>query len=253
MRIIAIASQKGGAGKTTLAGHLAVAAERSGAGPVALMDTDPQGSLAAWWNTREADTPLFAAAEPSQLDAAFDELRGVGVRLLFIDTPPALTRAIESVVRRADLVVVPTRPSPHDLRAAGATVDLVEGNGKPLVFVMNAATQRARLTGDAAIALSQHGTVAPVIVHNRQDFAASMIDGRTVLEANPLGRSANEIVGVWDYLADRIKRLPVNGAFKTMPIQASNSNTGPRLAFGRKTAQAMPAAPQPNLEKGVWR
>ncbi|HSF29839.1 MAG TPA: ParA family protein [Candidatus Tectomicrobia bacterium] len=57
MRILAIASQKGGAGKTTLAAHLAVEAERSGAGPVAVVDTDPQGSLAAWWNTRDARLP----------------------------------------------------------------------------------------------------------------------------------------------------------------------------------------------------
>jgi chromosome partitioning protein len=63
MRILTIASQKGGAGKTTLAAHLAVEAERAGAGPVAIVDTDPQGSLAAWWNSREAPTPLFASVE----------------------------------------------------------------------------------------------------------------------------------------------------------------------------------------------
>ena len=63
MRILTIASQKGGAGKTTLAAHLAVEAEHTGAGPVAVVDTDPQGSLAAWWNSREAPTPLFASVE----------------------------------------------------------------------------------------------------------------------------------------------------------------------------------------------
>ena len=60
MRVVAIASQKGGSGKTTMSGHIAVAAERAGAGPVVLIDTDPQGSLAAWWNEREDPAPAFA-------------------------------------------------------------------------------------------------------------------------------------------------------------------------------------------------
>ena len=67
MRILTIASQKGGAGKTTLTAHLAVEAGRAGAGPVAVVDTDPQGSLSAWWNTRQAATPLFAALDMSDL------------------------------------------------------------------------------------------------------------------------------------------------------------------------------------------
>ena len=74
-----------------------------------------------------------------------------------------------------------TRPSPHDLRAAGKTVELVESIGRPLVFVVNCASSWARITSDAAIALSQHGTVAPVVIHQRADFASSMIDGRTAL------------------------------------------------------------------------
>src|SRR3546814_8391739 len=99
-----------------------------------------------------------------------------------IDTPPAITMAIQSVIAVAELIVIPTRPSPHDLRAVGATVDLCERAGKPLLFVVNGATPKARITSEAAVALSQHGTVAPVTVHHRTDFAASMIDGRTVME-----------------------------------------------------------------------
>jgi chromosome partitioning protein len=67
-----------------------------------------------------------------------------------VDTPPAITGAISDVVACADLVVVPTRPSPHDLRAVGATVDIAEQHGKPVVFVINDATARARITGEAA-------------------------------------------------------------------------------------------------------
>lgn len=72
---------------------------------------------------------------------------------------------------------IPTRPSPHDLRAVGSTVELVEAAGKRMVFVINGAAQRAKITGEAAIALSQHGTVAPVTLYQRTDYAASMIDG----------------------------------------------------------------------------
>jgi chromosome partitioning protein len=121
-----------------------------------------------------------------------------------IDTPPAITETIEQVIAVSDLVAIPTRPSPHDLRAAGATVELVEAAGKPLVFVLNAATQRARITGEAAIALSQHGTVAPTTIHQRTDFAASMIDGRTVMELGKAEKSAQEMAELWSYLASRL-------------------------------------------------
>ncbi len=221
MRVIAVTSQKGGSGKTTLSGHLAVEAARAGVGPVALIDADPQGSLTAWWNEREAEAPLFAQAQLATLEQDLQVLRQQGVRLVFIDTPPAITRSIQMVVQKSDLVLIPTRPSPHDLRAAGATVDLVERLGKPLVFIVNGATVRARLTGEAAIALSQHGTVAPVVIHNRQDFAASMIDGRTVMEANEGGRSSAEITELWNYVHDRINRLPVKANFKNMPMARS--------------------------------
>jgi chromosome partitioning protein len=204
MQVIAIASQKGGSGKTTLAGHLAVEAERRGLGPVALIDTDPQGSLADWWNAREATTPAFVETVVSRLGQDLERVRAVGTSLVFIDTPPAITATIVEVVRFADLVVIPVRPSPHDLGAAGATVDLVERLGKPLVFVINAASARARITAEAAIALSQHGTLAPSIVHHRTDFAASMIDGRTVMELAKGERSAEEIAALGEYLHKRL-------------------------------------------------
>lgn len=206
MRVIAVASQKGGSGKTTIAGHIAVAAERAGAGSVALIDTDPQGSLADWWNERETATPVFVHTSTDRLEEDIERLRGLDVDLLIIDTPPAITATIAGVIRVADLVLVPTRPSPHDLRSVGRTVEIVEALGKPLVFVINAATPRARITSEAAIALSQHGTLAPSIVHQRVDFAASMIDGRTVLELSEEAPSSKEIRKLWTYIASRIER-----------------------------------------------
>jgi chromosome partitioning protein len=226
MRVIAIASQKGGSGKTTLAGHLAVQAQRTGAGSVALIDTDPQGSLADWWNEREDPTPVFVHTSTQRLEHDIEQLRALGVNLLFIDTPPAITATISDVVRVCDIVLIPTRPSPHDLRSVGRTVELVEALGKPLVFVVNGATHRARITSEAAIALSQHGTLAPAIIHQRVDFAASMIDGRTVMELDALSRSAKEITKLWDYLRNRMERnmrSPTIGSGDT-PMSAAGTS-----------------------------
>jgi chromosome partitioning protein len=207
MQVIVFSSQKGGSGKTTLCGQLAVAAELSGNGPIALVDCDPQGSLADWWNARAAETPVFVNSSVEQLEEHLELLRLQGITVVFIDTPPSVTDTIREIVSRADLVVIPTRPSPHDLRAVGATLDIVEGQGKPLVFAVNAATKRARITGDTAIALSQHGTVAPVTVHQRNDFATSMITGGTVLEINPDSKSAAEVVELWRYLFTRLRKV----------------------------------------------
>jgi chromosome partitioning protein len=251
MKVIAVASQKGGSGKTTLAGHIAVQAERMGAGPVALVDTDPQGSLAEWWNVRQAETPAFVATGVSRLAEDIHRMRAIGMRLLIIDTPPAIAATIGEVVRLADLVVIPARPSPHDLRAAGATVELVERLGKPLIFVINGAAPRARITSEAAIALSQHGTLAPSIIHQRTGFAASMIDGRTVMEVPGEERSAEEIALLWEYLESRLETRR-----RTMLMGDHHPAQQPRL-FGTaepaarppvvQTAVVQPAVVQPRL------
>ncbi len=208
MHVLAIASRKGGSGKTTLTGHLSVEAERQGHGPVAIMDIDPQGSLADWWNERQTSTPVFVNTSLETLADDIERLRAGGIRTVIVDTPPAITGAIRQVVDVCDLVLIPTRPSPHDLRSVTATVALVETMGKPLVFVINAATPRARITKEAVVALSQHGPLAPSLIHQRVDFAASMIDGRTVMELPNARLAASEIERVWQYLAYRMGLSP---------------------------------------------
>lgn len=240
MRVLVVASQKGGSGKTTLAGHIAVQAERAGGGPVALIDTDPQGSLAKWWNVRQATAPSFLQSVFTNLFQDLDTARAQGFRLVVIDTPPAVTKAIAEVVSHADLVVVPTRPSPHDLRAVGPTVDIIEARRKQMVFVLNAATARAKITMEAAIALSQHGTVAPVTVHNRLDFAASMIDGRTVMEVDEQSRSSLEIAELWTYLSQRLERTETvgTGLIDELPrgfgARSTSALGRPQPVFGRR-------------------
>ncbi|EFF42765.1 MULTISPECIES: ParA family protein [Gammaproteobacteria] len=204
MKTLVLASQKGGAGKTTLAAHLAIAAELAGAGPAVLIDTDPQGSLSAWWNSRDANTPALAAAKLAELPEKLEALASAGFKLAVIDTPPAITDAIRDVVKLADLVLIPTRPSPHDLRAVGSTVDIAQEAGKPFAFTLTQAKPNARLTVQAVAALSAHGPVAPSIVHDRVDYAGSMVDGRTVQETDSKGRSAEEITALFAFVQERM-------------------------------------------------
>ena len=212
MKLIAVASQKGGCGKTTLVAHLAVQAERAGAGPVMMIDGDPQGTLTQWWTDRGSMTPglLKRAGQDGRihdigLPADIQSLRDFGARFVFIDTPPGITTEIRQAIQYADIAVIPVRPSPHDLRASAATVALAKKLGKEVLFVINGAAVRSRIAADAVVALAQHGPVAPVIVHQRVDFAVSMIDGGTTMERRPASRSSQEMESLWRYLDDRIE------------------------------------------------
>jgi len=242
MHVIAVVSQKGGSGKTTLSGHLSVQAELSGHGPVAVIDTDPQGSLAAWWNEREAPTPVFVQTSLRDLREHLENMRQAGVKTVLLDTPPAITGAIHEVISVADYVVVPTKPSPHDLRAVGATVKLVQACNKPMVFVLNDASPRAKITFEAAIALSQHGTVAPVTIHHRTLFASSMIDGRTAMELEPNGQSAVEVAGLWEYVNARLNSQVVPTA---IGLDAMNRHDG------QSSVKQQFAAPQQPVSQPV--
>src|SRR6266498_2221984 len=196
MRVLALASQQGGSGKTTLSGHLAVQAQRAGAGPVCLIDIDPQGSLADWWNEREADMPAFAQTTVARLAADLEVLRQQGFRLAVVDTPPAITMATQSVIAVAELIVIPTRPSPHDLRAVGATVDLCDRAGKPLIFVVNAATPKAKITYEAAVALWEYISDRLEKNFRRTVFAApGMAQGNVPVSPRPVGGFGRRVVG----------------------------------------------------------
>jgi len=185
---------------------MAVEAEKAGEGPVVLIDADPQGGLASWWNRRHAETPVFFASRLEDLPKHIEQARAGGFNLVIIDTPPQATTLIQAVVRPADLVLIPTRPSPDDLDAVGRTIDIVEGAKKPMVFVINGATKNARITGQAAIALSQSGTVATATLHHSVSFPTSGIDGRTVGELDPASNSAKEVAELWSYVSARLRK-----------------------------------------------
>jgi chromosome partitioning protein len=212
MRVITFACQKGAAGKTTLVGHIGVQAELAGAGPVVLLDTDQQGALAEWWNSREPDKPAFAHAVIDQFADSISQLRELGFGLCIIDSASAISPTVEQVIAISDLVVIPCRPSPHDLRAAVKTIDMVDNQGKPKVFVLNGATEGDRLTDEARAVLSAAGQVAPIAINNHPDYADSMFDGLTVMETTPGSECAREIEGLWNFLSATLDQAPAQVA-----------------------------------------
>ena len=198
MKTIVIAAQKGGAGKTTLARNLAVAAVQDGR-TVLCLDLDPQGSLRAWWESREADMPAMLERDPAP-DAIKATLKAAEAQfdLCIIDTPPAAPEWLTEALGAADLVLIPVRPSPDDLRAVGATIAAVNGAGVPFVFALSQ-TPRARITEEAARVLAQHGRVAPVNIAQRVSYAETGATGQGVLETTD-DRAGAEIVAVWAYV-----------------------------------------------------
>jgi chromosome partitioning protein len=199
MHTLVIASQKGGTGKTTLAGHLAVAAELRWPGEVAIADLDPQRSLYRWWQARAAETPVLVELSPATIEARQAELARAGCRLLVIDTPPAAGRQVEAVLAHAGLVLVPVQPSPHDLHAMGATIELARRAGRPWRLVLTQVAPRSGLTQEALAALAAEQEAPPLpTIGRRVLFAGAMIDGRTAGEIDPRSTAAQEVAALLD-------------------------------------------------------
>jgi len=198
MKTILIAAQKGGAGKTTLARNLSVAASQDGR-KVLCLDLDPQGSLRGWWENREADTPAMLDRDPTP-DALPATLAAAQAQfdLSIIDTPPSAPEWLSEALGAADLVLIPVRPSPDDLRAVGATISAVTAAKVPFAFVLSQ-TPRARLTEQTARILAQHGRVAPVNIAQRVAYAETGATGQGVSETTD-NKAEAEIAAVWDYV-----------------------------------------------------
>jgi chromosome partitioning protein len=199
MWTISVISQKGGAGKTTLAVHLATAAHRDGLA-VAVVDLDPQATARRWGDKRGAP-PEVVSDHAVRLPALLDAARANGADLVLVDTAPNADQAALGAAKAADLVLIPCRPSAFDIEAVEATLTLAEIARKPAFVVLNAAAPRGALTGEAAVALAAKGSrVAPVVVHQRAAFVNAVIDGRTAGELEPTGKAAAEIDKLWRWV-----------------------------------------------------
>ena len=201
MKTVAILSGKGGSGKSTIALHLAVAAERRGHS-VAVLDVDPQASSATWADSRESETPSVTSLQPSRIAKALETAREAGASLAIIDTAPHSADAAMIAAEAADLVLVPCRPGILDLRAIGSTARIVKLAAKPAFVILNATPPHAaRLIEDARAAVATHGLdVAPAVIAQRAAVAHSLTVGQTAEEYEPGGKAAEEIAALFAWL-----------------------------------------------------
>ena len=142
MHTIAILSQKGGTGKTTLALHLAVAAEKDGHSTV-VIDLDPQASSAGWKDTRPQETPVVVPTPSARLKQALEAARKGRAALVFIDSAPHSGDDALAAAEAADIILIPCRAAILDLRAIATTARIVKLAGKPAFVVLNAVPPRA--------------------------------------------------------------------------------------------------------------
>lgn len=208
MRVLAFVSDLPGSGKTLLAGHVAVQADADGIGPVVVLDADPGQGLSGWWRDRTIKNPILGVWDQSFTPAAFEQMASAGVELVVIDTPSVRPDIQGQLLPFADLVVIPVRPNSNELKVVGNTVDRVEALGLPFVFLINHAKDDGEIPSAAVIALAQHGTVCPVIVPWRADFAQAWKAGCTVMDLDPGSESSGDTSHLWEYLEDFMSRLP---------------------------------------------
>lgn len=201
MATIAIVSQKGGSGKTTLAINLAVCATDDDQ-LACVVDTDPQATAAAWGDWRGDRHPAVITTPPARLARTIQAARREGAGLVVIDTPPHADSAAREAVKAADLVLIPTRPRAFDLHAIEATAELIRHALKPAFVVFNAVPPRATnlIAEVSEFVTSLSLDICPVRLGDRAAFHHYAAAGEVAAEGDPDGKAAAEVAELWQWV-----------------------------------------------------
>lgn len=210
MKVIAVLNQKGGAGKTTIATHLARALQIGGA-DVLLVDSDPQGSARDWAAVREDQPLTVVGIDRPTIDR---DVKNVArkVDYVVIDGAPQAADLAVSAIKAADFVLIPVQPSPYDIWATADLVELVQQrievtDGRlQAAFVVSRAIKGTKMGAEVAEALAGYGL--PVLdsrITQRVSYPGTAATGTTVLDAEPGGDAAAEVLALATELKKKLK------------------------------------------------
>jgi chromosome partitioning protein len=206
MNVLALVTQKGGTGKSSLVVSLAVAAQERGL-RVYIIDLDPQGTARNWYERRPTNAPEVAAIDASKLSTALAALKKQGYDLAILDTPGVDMPATTAAMQASDLCLIPARPSVADIEAARPTIRSLTKLGRPFAFVLNQCPAgRSIRTSDAFRALTIMGAVAGTTLALRADHLDALAQGVGVTELEPSGKAANEVRELLQWTLLRIER-----------------------------------------------
>ncbi|GGZ10823.1 ParA family protein [Novosphingobium colocasiae] len=205
MPTIAIVSQKGGSGKTTMATHLATCAAYAGS-KSCVIDMDPQATAAAWGDWRGDFLPEVITCPPVRLISAIGKATRDGTEVIVLDTPPHGDLASREAVRAADLILIPTRARAFDLHSLEATAQLVAYARKPAFVVLNAVPSRAtRMLAETAEQVENLGlAVCPIHFGERAAFHKASGAGEVAAESEPEGKAAAEVSALWAWVKEQL-------------------------------------------------
>jgi chromosome partitioning protein len=203
-KVLTVAQQKGGSGKTTVAANLAVALMRRGRS-VAVLDTDPQGSLGRWFMARrERGDPGLEFSTASAWGVSYEcEKLKKHVDYVIVDTPPKVDADLRPALRESDLVIVPVAASHVDVWATESVLDLARRERRSVLVLLNRAKAGTRLLAEVETAIAALGaTQATVALGSRVAYAESLGTGHGVIE-----RGRGPWVAEIDALVDEIEAL----------------------------------------------